>query len=105
MLILSINWTNAFIITSLGIVIVFLVLCLLVALLYGFGMIVNLLEHNNAATTEDKKHHLKVLSGAETAAIALALELYYEDIHDEESDVITLKNINHKYSPWSSKIF
>jgi len=41
---------------------------------------------------------------AESAAIAMALHLYY-GVHDHESDVITIKNISNRYSPWSSKIY
>ena len=46
-----------------------------------------------------------VLSGEETAAIALALHLYTEELHDEESGVLTIKRISKAYSPWSSKIY
>ena len=105
MLILSINWTNAFIVTFLGIVVVFIVLCLLVVLLYGFRMVSKLFKNDEIATDEDKEQCLEVVSGAESAAIAMALNLYYADIHDEESDIITIKNISNGYSPWNSKIY
>jgi glutaconyl-CoA/methylmalonyl-CoA decarboxylase subunit delta len=38
-------------------------------------------------------------------AIAMALALYTEDVHDNESNVITIKRIERRYSPWSSKIY
>ena len=38
------------------------------------------------------------------AAIAMALYLYYE-LHDEESNVITIARVSRNYSPWSSKIY
>ena len=38
-------------------------------------------------------------------AIAMALHLYLEDVHDDESNVITIKRIEKRYSPWSSKIY
>ena len=98
---LIINWTNAFIITFLGIAIVFIVLCLLIALLYGFGKITSKKVN---PVTDKKEQHSKAVSGAESVAIAMALHLYYADIHGEESDVITIKNIDHRYSPWNSKI-
>lgn len=43
--------------------------------------------------------------GDVSAAIAAAIYLYYSDPHDEESNIITIKNMSRKYSPWSSKIY
>ena len=64
------------------------------------------LENGKAIDKNDKQIQApEVVSGAENAAIAMALHLYYADIHDEESDVITIKNIHNRYSPWSSKIY
>lgn len=40
-----------------------------------------------------------------TAAISLALHLYYGELHDEESNVLTIKKVSKRYSPWSSKIY
>lgn len=39
----------------------------------------------------------------EIAAIALALRLCREDVHDNESNVITIKQLKRSYSPWNSK--
>jgi Na+-transporting methylmalonyl-CoA/oxaloacetate decarboxylase gamma subunit len=44
------------------------------------------------------------VSGDVTAAISMALYLHLE-LHDEESDVITIKRISKQYTPWSSKIY
>ena len=44
------------------------------------------------------------ISGDVSAAIGLALYLYHE-LHDEESNVITIKRVSKTYSPWSSKIY
>ena len=38
-------------------------------------------------------------------AIAMALHLFYDEVHDDESNVITIKRIERRYSPWSSKIY
>ena len=38
------------------------------------------------------------------AAIALAFELYDEDLHDTESNVLTIKRVSFP-SPWSAKIY
>lgn len=45
------------------------------------------------------------ISGEATAAIAMALHLYLDEIHDKESGVLTIKRISKTYSPWSSKIY
>ncbi len=47
----------------------------------------------------------EVISGESTAAIAMALHLYLDEIHDEESGVLTIKRISKNYSPWNSKIY
>lgn len=39
------------------------------------------------------------------AAIAMALYLYFNEMHDQESDVITVKRVSKTYSPWSSKLY
>jgi len=41
----------------------------------------------------------------DVVAIAMALHLYYDEVHDDESNVITIKRIERRYSPWSSKIY
>lgn len=45
------------------------------------------------------------LSADVNAAIATALSLYFNELHDEESNVITIKKVSKTYSPWSSKIY
>ena len=41
----------------------------------------------------------------EAAAIALAIHMYTQEMHDIESVTITLKKVSRIYSPWSSKIY
>lgn len=45
------------------------------------------------------------MSGEVTAAIAAALYLHYNEIHDPESNIITIQRVRKRYSPWSSKIY
>lgn len=47
----------------------------------------------------------KMDDGEVTAAITMALYLHFNEIHDEESNVITIQRISKTYSPWSSKIY
>ncbi len=50
-------------------------------------------------------HEHLAISGETNAAIATALHLYFNQIHDEESNVITIKQVRRRYSPWSSKLY
>ena len=48
------------------------------------------------------------LTGYEVAAISMALHLFFSDVHDEESNIITIKRIERRYSHgiqnlWSNK--
>ena len=45
------------------------------------------------------------IEGNVNAAIAMALYLHFDQIHDEESNIITIKKVTKNYSPWSSKIY
>jgi len=45
------------------------------------------------------------LSGEVNAAIALAMHLYINQLHDHEEAVLTIKKVARTYSPWSSKIY
>jgi len=50
---------------------------------------------------ESEKTHM---TGAVNAAIATAIYLYYNEQHDVESNIITIRKVSRTYSPWSSKI-
>jgi len=45
------------------------------------------------------------MAGDTNAAIAMALYMYFDEIHDEEDMVLTMKRVQRRYSPWSSKIY
>lgn len=45
------------------------------------------------------------LTGEINAAIAAALYLYSQELHDQESAVLTINRVSRTYSPWSSKIY
>ena len=44
------------------------------------------------------------ISGEVSAAIAMAIYLNTM-LHDDESDILTIKKVSKVYSPWSSKIY
>lgn len=45
------------------------------------------------------------MSGEVNAAIAMAIHLYINQLHDHEEAVLTIKKVSRTYSPWSSKIY
>ncbi len=53
---------------------------------------------------EDSKKESE-LTGEINAAIAAALYLYSQELHDQESTVLTINRVSRTYSPWSSKIY
>lgn len=46
-----------------------------------------------------------IQSGEVNAAIAMALYQYFNELHDVESGVMTIKRVSRHYSPWSSKLY
>lgn len=45
------------------------------------------------------------ITGEVNAAIAMALYLHNNELHDQESAILTIQKIQRAYSPWSSKIY
>ena len=45
------------------------------------------------------------ITGEVSAAISTALHLFFNEMHDDEKTVLTIKKISSRYSPWSSKIY
>lgn len=87
--------------------IVFLSLILAVILFNNLPRIIYYKTRKKMREKEKKVADKDILdiSGDETAAIAIALQRYFDEQHDEESNVITIKTVKKRYSPWSSKIY
>ena len=94
------------IIAGIGYVIVF---ASLVILFYVFSFIPKILniQVRNRLKREGKeiKEEEVNVSGEVNAAISTALFLFFSELHDEESNVMTIKRISKTYSPWNSKIY
>jgi len=103
---LSANMSEGYTVALVGYGIVFLAL---VALIIVFTNIPRLLKLNlkNKLKKEGKTVSTESLSieGNVNAAIAMAIHMYFNEIHDEESGVITIQKVKKSYSPWSSKIY
>lgn len=59
-------------------------------------------KKEKAISKDEQDEHIE---GNVTAAISLALHLYFDEMHDEESNIVTIKQVRKAYSPWSSKIY
>ncbi len=106
--IISVVMEEGIIIAFTGYLIVFFALLLLFYLFSGLSKVLTwqmkqtLIKRGKLPLIEkDADLHL---SGQVTAAIAMAVYLC-RDLHDEESNVLTIKKISKTYSPWSSKIY
>jgi Na+-transporting methylmalonyl-CoA/oxaloacetate decarboxylase gamma subunit len=94
--------------------VVFTALILIFAMLKLFGWSSKKLAQKNAKKTEtptvanvadvnENKEEDEQLTGEEAAAIATALHLHFNSMHDEESEVITINMPSKHYSPWAQK--
>lgn len=99
------TWT----ITLIGWAIVFLALVLLILVFTTvpklYHIIVERQLKKEGKLALDESLGSNDISGDENAAIAMTLHMYFNEQHDEESGVITIKRIKRRYSPWSSKIY
>ncbi len=91
-----------------GYLIVFIALVILVEVfIYLPGLISMLtrirLHRKGIEVPEQQK--VTHITGEENAAIAIALYLFFNEMHDEESNIITIRKVSRTYSPWSSKIY
>lgn len=93
--------------TVIGYVVVFLALLFLYLIFFNLTKILNFkllrLLKKTGKMKDDKKD--LSLSGEVNAAIAMALHLYFEEVHDKESYELTINKVSRTYSPWSSKIY
>ena len=94
----------------LGYAIVFVALCFLILIFTLVPKVLSLdfkrlLQSRKENKNTENKGVDVVMSGETNAAIAMALCLYFNDLHDEESNVITIKQVKRTYSPWSSKVY
>ena len=39
------------------------------------------------------------------AAIAAAVHLYHEELHDEEDGIITIQKVEREWTPWNAKFY
>ncbi|HKJ41805.1 MAG TPA: OadG family transporter subunit [Sunxiuqinia sp.] len=98
------GWTVALV----GFMIVFIALSILVVIFLRLPKLINMnlkRKHPKKKRPHCEEEEECHIEGNVTAAISLALHLYYQYQHDEESNIVTIKKVKKAYSPWSSKIY
>ena len=103
------SWGGA--ITIIAMCIVISALAVLSLLFLCFGKISEMILRKTkkkakaaADHVNDEAHH-ELASGEEIAAIALALSEHFDESHDIEDTILTLRKMKKAYSPWNSKIY
>lgn len=93
--------------TVIGMSVVFLSLLLLYILFYNITKLLNmkLKKSLKKAGREAEIPDALAMSSEVNAAIAMALHLYFQEVHDYENTVLTINKVSRTYSPWSSKIY
>ncbi|MCK9163698.1 MAG: OadG family transporter subunit [Bacteroidales bacterium] len=84
-----------------------LIVIFIVILIFG-GSIIKLqkrkaIKQVQADSSQSVKDISRV-SGEEFAAIAAAIYMYNDQLHDEENAILTINKVSKTYSPWSSKL-
>ncbi|PRZ00049.1 OadG family protein [Marinilabilia salmonicolor] len=105
----AVNWPQIWVITAVGYSVVFTALILLIFVFKFMPKMLNMQlkrrlkkEGKYVERTEGDE---PFIAGEVNAAIGTALSLYFSDLHDDESKIITIKRVERRYSPWSSKIY
>ena len=101
MTMLAINWGNTWLITGCGFAMVFAVLVLLIFIVKSFGLIFAQ-KPAKAQPAAAAAAPAAEVGEEDMVAIAYALHTFY-NMHDEESDVLTIHHEGAAYSPWNQK--
>lgn len=98
-------------ITIIAMGIVLMALVVLSLLFLGFGKISSLLlsrrkmKSHGVSREEAQEEHTELDSGETIAAIAMALSDHFNQQHDIEDTILTIRRMRKAYSPWNSKIY
>ncbi|MBL1213410.1 MAG: OadG family protein [Ignavibacteriae bacterium] len=98
--------TDGIIISVIGYVIVFMALLTLFFFIKNLTKLLhlNLRKKLSAQGRQVEQKDLDI-PGEIAAAISTAITLHYQEVHDFENTIVTIKKVQKPYSPWSSKIY
>lgn len=96
------------VISIVGYSIVFIALVVLYFVFFQISKLLNMQLKSKlrrqGKLNQDNKEETLSIPGEVAAAISMALYISCQ-LHDEESNVLTIKKVSRIYSPWSSKIY
>ena len=106
------GWVDMLLMAGIGFAVVFIVLVLLIYIMRGMGWAFTRQKKAEkvakaaaaGVTLSEDDHHEAISDQEIAAAIITALKLYKSNLHDQESEMLTIHRITRAYSPWSSKI-
>lgn len=98
---------DGILISVIGYVIVFLSLLFLSVIILNFQKVLVKQQRKKLKKVGHRAadHKDITISGEVSAAIAMSLQLHFEEVHDFENTVLTIKKVERTYSPWSSKLY
>ena len=100
-------WGEMLLMTAIGFSVVFVVLVLLIFIMKIMGFVFTRQKKAKTVATKGTtaaEEHDAISDQEIAAAIITALKLYKSNLHDQESEMLTIHRITRAYSPWSSKI-
>lgn len=98
--------------TATAVAVVFLALVCIALIISGSGkLITRTEERNKQRANQSKERAIKPVSKGSSseeeifAAIAAAIHLYNDELHDEEDTVITIQKVEREWTPWNAKYY
>ena len=93
--------------TVIGYSVVFIALLLLYIIFYNLSKVLtlNIRRILRKEGKSEEANKVEEISGEINDAIAYAIYLYYNELHDKENPIITINRVSKAYTPWSSKIY
>ena len=98
--------------TATAVAVVFLALVCIALLISGSGRLIQNTEEKQKNKTKKSPAIKPVSDGSSAndekevfAAIAAAIHLYNEELHDDEDGVITIQKVEREWTPWNAKYY
>lgn len=91
-----------------GMLIVFCSLWMLYILFFNISRLLQKRNRPKVDTVSQSPITLEAsnaVSSEVAAAIGIALQLYFDEQHDNEKAILTIQRVARSYSPWSSKLY
>ena len=97
---------------AVAVAVVFLALVCIALIISGSGkLITNTEERQKQKNSTPKPRAIKPVSDGSTAqnevyaAIATAIHLFNDELHDEENTIITIQKVEREWTPWNAKYY